>query len=105
MVEVFGEERKVTVAKELTKQFERFITGSLQFIVAELTEHSDWVRGEFVIIVSGYQAPKVEAVEFEPLMLLLIEQGLPVKQISEIVAKHHGVKKKLVYQMVLDRQK
>lgn len=51
MSEVFGENRKLALARELTKKYEEFIRGSLK-------EVQDWVnvtqiRGEFVIIVEG----------------------------------------------------
>ena len=104
MAEVFGKQRKMTVAKELTKQFERFISGSIQEVIDILIENSDWVRGEFVIIVQGGE--KIVVVEdYEPLMHILIQQSLPVKQISEIVSAQYGVKKKIVYQAVLDTKK
>ena len=104
MKDVFGDARYITVAKELTKQFERFVSGTVEEVVAIFTENDDWVRGEFVIVVQGAEE-LITVVEYEPLVHLLIEQNLPVKQISEIVAKYHGVKKKLVYQAVLDCKK
>ena len=104
MEEVFGKQRKITVAKELTKQFERFISGSIQEVIDMLIENSDWLRGEFVIIVQGGE--KIVVVEdYEPLMHILIQQSLPVKQISEIVSAQYPVKKKIVYQAVLDTKK
>lgn len=101
MEHVFGTARHITVAKELTKHFERFVSGSVSEVIAKFTENNDWVRGEFAIIVQGAE-DIAEIAEYEPLMHLLIEQKLPVKQISTIVAKHYGVKKKVIYQAVLD---
>lgn len=51
MTEIFGGDRKVTLARELTKRYEEFIRSSLK-------EVQNWVnvtqiRGEFVIIVEG----------------------------------------------------
>jgi len=51
MREVFGEGRKLALARELTKKYEEFIRGSLK-------EIQDWVnntqiRGEFVLIIEG----------------------------------------------------
>ncbi len=102
MAEMFGSTRKITVAKELTKQFERFVSGSFTEVIQQFSENNDWLRGEFAIIVSGNKLEKKPQEEFEPLMLLLIEQNLPVKQIAEIVAKFYKIKKKIVYQKVLD---
>lgn len=51
LVEVFGEDRRVVLAREVTKRFEEFIRGTAE-------EISDWaanteLRGEFVVIVEG----------------------------------------------------
>ncbi len=99
--EVFGADRKLTVAKELTKQFERFVTGSISEVIITFTENTDWQRGEFALIVEG-GVKLVEEKNYENLLAILIKQNLPVKQISEIIFAQYGVKKKVIYQQVLD---
>lgn len=51
LVEVFGEQRQVVLARELTKKYEEFIRGSAKEVLnwAKETE----LRGEFVVIVEG----------------------------------------------------
>lgn len=51
MAEAFGEERRVSVSRELTKKFEQTVRGTL----AEVKEHFEQTppKGEFVIIVEG----------------------------------------------------
>lgn len=51
MAEVFGEERRVSVSRELTKKFEQTVRGT----IAEVKEHFEQTppKGEFVIIVEG----------------------------------------------------
>lgn len=103
MKEVFGEKRHAVVAKELTKQFETFVSDSLAEIESFFKLNQDKVRGEFVVLVSGVEfTDDVEVSDWDGLIELLLEQSLPVKQISEIVAEFYGVKKKRVYQRVLD---
>ncbi len=101
MQSLFGEGRYVSVAKELTKQFERFVAGTFIEVIAEFTENPDWVRGEFVIIVQG-AVVIAESADYQALMHVLIKQNLPVKQISAIIAEKYGVKKKEIYQLVLE---
>jgi len=45
-------ERTVTVARELTKIYEEFVSGTPGEVFRYYEEHSDKVRGEFVVIVS-----------------------------------------------------
>lgn len=56
LAEVFGEERKVSVSRELTKKFEQTVRGTIAQVMDHFTEHEP--KGEFVIVVAG--APKPE---------------------------------------------
>jgi len=103
--DVFGSDREMVVAKELTKQFEAFVSGGVETVLSFFEQHPDKVRGEFVLILSGCAVVEVDAsalsAEAEKLIQILLAQSLPVKQISEIVADVYGLKKKTVYQRVL----
>lgn len=46
-----GIEKKIGVARELTKMFEQVIKGSPEEVLAYFTKNSDKVRGEFVVVV------------------------------------------------------
>jgi len=103
---VLGANRMMSVARELTKKFEQFVSGSIEEVMHYFEQHPDKVRGEFVLIIAG--APAKEAValsEWDGLIAVLLKQNLPVKQISEIVANYGGVKKKPVYSRVLALKK
>lgn len=50
-IEFFGEERKVSVSRELTKLYEETINGSLKEVLEYYNHHT--VKGEFVIILDG----------------------------------------------------
>jgi len=49
--EVFGPDRQVSVARELSKVHEEHVRGTLAEAIAHFTEHEP--RGEFVIVVAG----------------------------------------------------
>ncbi len=49
--EVFGEERKVSVSRELSKKFEQTVRGTIREVIAHFEAHLP--KGEFVIIVEG----------------------------------------------------
>lgn len=46
-------ERKVLVAREITKMFEENVHGTLAEVVAYFQAHPDHIRGEFVVVVEG----------------------------------------------------
>jgi len=98
---VFGQERQIFIAREITKQFEQFISMSVSQAKHYFSEHPDKVRGEFVLVVAG--APPLEQTEqdWDALIKALLAQSLPVKQIAEIVAQYFSAKKNAVYARVL----
>ena len=104
MLELFGAEREIAVARELSKQYEQFVSGTLQEVHDFFNENSDKVRGEFVLMLKGADLEKdeVQSSEFDPMINAMLKQNLPVKQISEIIADVLSVKKKQVYQRVLE---
>ncbi|MBO1923683.1 16S rRNA (cytidine(1402)-2'-O)-methyltransferase [Thiomicrorhabdus sp. 6S3-12] len=104
MTQVFGESRQIVVARELSKQFEQFVSGEFHEVVEYFSANRDKVRGEFVLMVQGFEqsSQPSQQSDYDPLIESLMKQGLPVKQISEIVADYFSVKKKAVYQRVLE---
>ncbi|MCM3588583.1 16S rRNA (cytidine(1402)-2'-O)-methyltransferase [Mesobacillus maritimus] len=58
MAETLGEERKITLSRELTKKFEEFIRGTIKEAVVWV--ESNEVRGEFCLIVEGGSGELVE---------------------------------------------
>lgn len=59
LAEVFGEERKVSVSRELTKKFEQTVRGTIAEVLGHFREHEP--KGEFVIVVAGCPKPEKEA--------------------------------------------
>ena len=53
LVEHFGAERRVVVARELTKHYEEIGRGTAASLLASWQERS--VRGEFTVIIGGRQ--------------------------------------------------
>ena len=53
MIEAFGEDRWVSIARELTKQFETIKTGPLSEIQRFVESDSNQQKGEFVVWWKG----------------------------------------------------
>lgn len=56
--EIFGQERKVSVSRELTKKFEQTVRGTIAEVTKHFREHEP--KGEFVIVVAGCPKPEKE---------------------------------------------
>ena len=54
--DVFGEDRQVSVAREISKLYEEHVRGTLQEVIAHFTEKDP--RGEIVIILAGHSGKK-----------------------------------------------
>ena len=56
IAETFGPERRVAVVREITKKFEETVRGTVAEAIAHFKEHEP--KGEFVIVVEGYDAKR-----------------------------------------------
>lgn len=54
LAETFGAERRVAVVREITKRFEETVRGTVSEALDHFREHEP--KGEFVIVVAGYDA-------------------------------------------------
>lgn len=105
MSEVLGEERKIVLARELTKKFEEFIRGPLRDVLAWAEAHE--IRGEFCIVVEGTSTETVEANKaaewWEELDVkrhvetLMVQQDISSKQAIKVVAQARQLNKRDVY--------
>ncbi|WP_177412408.1 16S rRNA (cytidine(1402)-2'-O)-methyltransferase [Pseudomonas cavernicola] len=104
---VFGGERMAVLARELTKTFETLKGLPLAELRAWVAADSNHQRGECVVLVAGWQAPEGdEALSGESLRVLdLLLKEMPLKRAAALAAEITGVRKNLLYQVALDRQK
>lgn len=95
-------ERKIVLAKELTKQFEYFAYGTALEVIEWLDEDPAHTKGEFVLMVEGVKKDPQD-IPAEALQLLqVLVQELPLKKAAAIVARHYDLKKNQLYQIGLD---
>ncbi len=102
MAVVFGPERYVVIAREITKRFETVYGDTLANLIAWIVADANQTRGEFVVMVHGAEAPETREIdaEAERVLKLLLEE-LPVKQAATLAAKITGAKKNALYQFAL----
>ncbi len=106
MRDVFGSERPVLLARELTKTFETLQGLPLAELCEWVAADSNQQRGECVVLVAGWQAPEgEEAVSAEALRVLdLLMAEMPLKRAAALAAEITGVRKNLLYQVALERK-
>ncbi|MBA4697406.1 MAG: 16S rRNA (cytidine(1402)-2'-O)-methyltransferase [Legionella sp.] len=88
------------IAKELTKAFERFITGTVKEIQSWLLEDKTHRQGEFVFLLPP-QAPEVIPTHEEEILTVLLAE-LPTKQAVKLTATLTKKNKNDLYQLALD---
>lgn len=102
MRDIFGPEREVVMARELTKTFETIRDDKVGELVQWVDADSNQQRGEIVLLVHG--APKADNEAMTPeqihIMKILLEE-LSVKQAASIGAKLTGLKKNFLYDWAL----
>ena len=97
VLSVLGD-RRIVLARELTKKFEEYIRGN----VSEVIEIADTLKGEMVVIVEGNNQ-KEEAINEEALVKEikeLLKKGETSKVIVSMMMDKYGLKKNYVYDLV-----
>lgn len=97
--EVYGQTCEIVLAKELTKAFERFITGTLLEVKNWLLAESAHIKGEFVLLIPPQPASH-EPDTYEKLLSVLLDE-LPLKQAVAIACKLSNGSKNELYERAL----
>lgn len=92
-------ERRITVGRELTKQFEQIDTVPAQDLPGWLAEKPDRQRGEFVLVV--HDAPVAESSGEGLRVLQLLLPELPLKTAVKLAAEITGGSKNELYDQAL----
>jgi 16S rRNA (cytidine1402-2'-O)-methyltransferase len=92
-------QRRVTIARELTKQFEDIHTTAADGFAAWLGADNKRSRGEFVLVLHPAPAPEPGAPDTRVLALLLAE--LPLKTAVRLAAQITGTPRNALYEAAL----
>ncbi len=104
MVGVFGGERRIGLARELTKLFEQIHVCRLAEAGAWLQQDQDHRRGEFVLLVEGCTEDAAQPEDRSSRVLELLLDALPLKQAVKLAAEITGARKNALYQRALERK-
>ena len=95
--------RKIAVARELTKIHEEIISDELVKVIEFFKQNNEKLCGEFVMILEkatrGERLLNQEDLELE--IRNGIDAKIPIKELSEHLSQIHGLHKKEIYQLAL----
>jgi len=97
-------DRKIVLARELTKIHEEFIRKSIDELLSEI----DTIKGEMILIIEGNKIDTEECKNFDEISLedhykLYEEKGLNKKKIIKQIAKDRNVNKNEIYMYFLEK--
>lgn len=107
MLHVFGTEREIIFARELTKLFETIHTCTLGDALTWLEADTNRLRGEFVLLLSA-TSPLLQTGSLSPQAeqtLAILQKNLPLKQAVQLTAEITGENRKKLYATALEKQK
>ena len=91
--------RKVTVGRELTKQFEEIATVTAEGLTAWLDADANRLRGEFALVL--HPAPRAEQSGPDTRILKLLLEQLPLKTAVKLAADITGEPRNILYELAL----
>ena len=93
-------ERRITVGRELTKQFEEIATVATAELPAWFAAGRDRTRGEFALVLHPVAASTNDGAEGERVLRLLLAE-LPVKTAVRLAAEISGAPRNALYETAL----
>lgn len=96
--QILDDNRKITIAREITKIHEEFIRGNID----ELIERTENIKGEMVLIIEGSieknDEERWDKISLEEHYLFYEKQGFDKKEIIKRIAKDRNMTKNDIYQ-------
>jgi 16S rRNA (cytidine1402-2'-O)-methyltransferase len=97
----FGSERRIVIARELTKRFETIHRCTLGEAVAWLAADANQSRGEFVLVIEAESLPQPAENNSHDALLTALLAELPLAQSVRIAVSATGLPKNRIYDRAL----
>ena len=103
MEEILGGDRKIVVARELTKTYETILSGRVSEVRTQVMADNNQTRGEFVLVIEGVnkERQQVGLSEQAQKTATILSQYLSTKQSAQAASELTGEKKNLLYDYLL----
>jgi len=90
--------RHMVIAKELTKAFETYVSGTPSDVLAYLEADAVHQKGEFVVMISPAPVSTAEIPADAMHLLSALCEHMALKKAAAVVASHYDLKKNALYQ-------
>jgi 16S rRNA (cytidine1402-2'-O)-methyltransferase len=100
MEAVLGPDRQLAVCRELTKQFETVLRGSIEQVRAAVEADKNQQKGEFVLVVAGCSENMDENMAHALEMSRALQEFLSASQAARVAAKLCGVSRRDLYEKI-----
>jgi 16S rRNA (cytidine1402-2'-O)-methyltransferase len=105
MVQELGGSREAVLAREITKTYETIRRGTLEGLLEFVGSDGNQQKGEIVLVVAGREKKEQELDADTSALLLRLAQELPAKRAAAVLADCTGLRKKLLYDHLLELKK
>ncbi len=92
-------DRRIAVARELTKVHEEVIRGRVAEVLGRLSVAEP--KGEVVVVIEGHERDVVELPELVAEARLLVESGMRKREAASTVARRHEASSNAIYQALI----
>jgi 16S rRNA (cytidine1402-2'-O)-methyltransferase len=100
-VQNLPENHHIVLAKELSKRFEKYVSGSANDVLRWLVEEPAHQKGEFVLMIYCKAVVAEELPIAAKELMHKLTVLLPPKSAAAVVSEHYGINKKALYQYAL----
>lgn len=105
MQAVFGDQRRVVLARELTKMFETILHGTLPELVAAVSADSNQQRGEMVLLLQGASEDESSGLGLSAGSVLdVLLKELPLNQAVKLAVEITGQKRNELYKAAIAKK-
>lgn len=104
LLETLSGNRRIVIARELTKIYETVVNDSLDKVLELVRNNSNMQKGEFVVLVEGAVVEKnvSEITEEQKRVLLVLLKQCSIKTSVAMAVEITGARKKVLYQAALE---
>ena len=100
MVSTLEADRQIALCREMTKQFETVLRGSVEQVLESVRADSNQEKGEFVLVVAGAKEADDEKMAAAVIMARALQEFLSTSQAARVAAKLSGVSRRDVYEFI-----
>jgi 16S rRNA (cytidine1402-2'-O)-methyltransferase len=104
LLEILSGERRIVIARELTKIYETVVNDTLDNVLEQVRNNGNMQKGEFVVLVEGAVIEKnvSETSEEQKRVLLILLKECSIKTAVAMAVEITGARKKVLYQAALE---